>query len=238
MRVFAGPNGSGKTTMINKLKNLIPFGVYINADDIEKTLFENKFIDFNEFKITSSTADIQKFFKTKAFSPKKINIEDLWNCFYVSENRLFVEVSNEITSYISADIAEYIREKLLESNISFSYETVMSHVSKLEFLQKAIEKDYRVYLYFIATEDPEININRVNIRVAFNGHSVSPDIIRSRYYRSLGNLKNAIKFTSRAYIFDNSGKVSVLIAEITEGKKVKVIDTTFVPNWFIKYLVD
>jgi predicted ABC-type ATPase len=38
MRVFAGPNGSGKTTIIKTLKERIRFGVYVNADDIEKDL--------------------------------------------------------------------------------------------------------------------------------------------------------------------------------------------------------
>ena len=36
MRVFAGPNGSGKTTIIKSLQQKITFGVYVNADDIER----------------------------------------------------------------------------------------------------------------------------------------------------------------------------------------------------------
>lgn len=35
MRVFAGLNGSGKTTIIKSLLGEIGFGVYVNADDIE-----------------------------------------------------------------------------------------------------------------------------------------------------------------------------------------------------------
>ena len=63
----------------------------------------------------------------------------------------------------------------------------MSHHGKVSFLQEAIENNYRVYLYFIATEDPDININRVNVRVANHGHYVDSEIIKSRYYRSLQN---------------------------------------------------
>ena len=40
MRVFAGPNGSGKTTIIKSLQQKITFGVYVNADDIESLLKE------------------------------------------------------------------------------------------------------------------------------------------------------------------------------------------------------
>lgn len=44
MRVFAGPNGSGKTTIFKGLlsENEIKLGVYVNADDIEKELFLQK----------------------------------------------------------------------------------------------------------------------------------------------------------------------------------------------------
>ncbi len=38
VRFFAEPNGSGKTSLINKLNNIVQFGVYINADDIEKSM--------------------------------------------------------------------------------------------------------------------------------------------------------------------------------------------------------
>ena len=67
---------------------------------------------------------------------------------------------------------------------------------------------------------------------------MSPEVIERRYYKSLQNLKGAVKQTNRAYIFDNSGTASLLVAEITEGSDVIVIDPEKAPNWFIKYLVD
>lgn len=106
----------------------------------------------------------------------------------------------------------------------------MSHPDKISFLKKALDEGYKVYLYYRATEDPEININRVNVRVAQQGHMVDPDVIRKRYYKSLENLKQAVKHTSRSYIFDNSGKISLLISEITNGKDVQVFDPQNAPN--------
>jgi predicted ABC-type ATPase len=39
LRMFAGPNGSGKTTVKMHLKKPQPwFGVYINPDDLEATV--------------------------------------------------------------------------------------------------------------------------------------------------------------------------------------------------------
>ena len=168
----------------------------------------------------------------------RLNDSNIWQYLTVKKNNITISDKEFITSYIAADIAEFIRHTLLKDEISFTYETVMSHESKLDFMEKAKLSGYKIYLYYIATEDPEININRVKIRVALKGHKVNSKKLTDRYYRSLNNLKKAVKLTNRAYIFDNSGKLSKLISEITEGAKVEIIDSKKVPNWFIKYLFE
>jgi predicted ABC-type ATPase len=236
IRIFAGPNGSGKTTIINQLRNKIRFGVYVNADDIEKHLKESNLLSFQDFQLDISQTDLENFFKASNFAPFKRNEPDLWEKLKVKKNVL--SITTKIDSYLAADIAEFIRQQLLENDISFTYETVMSHESKIDFLQKARDRNYKVYLYYIATEDPEINVSRVNVRVSQDGHSVAPETIRNRYYKSLKLLKKAAKITNRAYIWDNSNKECLLISEITEGNMVEVFDVEKVPNWFIKYLVE
>jgi predicted ABC-type ATPase len=238
MRIFAGPNGSGKTTIINDLKTKIDFGVYVNADDIEQTLSNHRVINFMDFNLHLNTTILQAFFKESKLSPIKHNNHAFWEHISVKDNYLTLHPSLEIDSYFAADIAELIRQQLLKTDLSFTYETVMSHPDKINFLIKAKEQLYRIYLYYIATEDPTININRVNVRVAQNGHSVNPEVIERRYYKSLQNLKPAIRQTNRAYIFDNSGSASLLVAEITNGIDVHVIDPDRAPNWFIKYVFE
>jgi predicted ABC-type ATPase len=235
MRVFAGPNGSGKTTIIKGLQSEIPFGIYINADDIEQSLYKTGGLIFDPYQLTVDENKFRDFFRLSSFSPIKRNENDLWQKISVQGNTL--RISTAADSYLAADIAEFLRQQMLENNLSFTYETVMSHKSKMDFMQKSLESGYRVYLYFIATEDPEINLNRVNVRVAQNGHSVAPEIIKSRYFRSLENLKTAVKKTNRAYIFDNSGSAALLIAEITNGVDVSFFDTAKIPSWVAKYLL-
>ena len=69
----------------------------------------------------------------------------------------------------------------------------MSFPDKLEFLRKAQLKGYRTYLYYVATDDPDINISRVRNRVQLGGHSVPEDKIVNRYYRSLDFLMEAVQ---------------------------------------------
>jgi predicted ABC-type ATPase len=208
----------------------------VNADDIEQLLKESGVILFDAYQLIITETQLHTFFKASTFSPVKRNELDLWSKLEIKENVLHVNTT--VDSYLAADIAEFIRQQLLANHISFTYETVMSHENKIVFMQQAKDKGYRVYLYFIATEDPEINISRVNIRVAQHGHAVAPDIIRNRYYKSLKHLKEAVKKTNRAYVWDNSGEAALLIAEITNGEDVKLFDTDMTPNWFVKYLAD
>lgn len=98
---------------------------------------------------------------------------------------------------------------------------------------------YRTYLYFIATEDPEINIARVKSRVQLGGHDVPVDKIVSRYARSLDLLLPAIRQSNRAYLFDNSchGSESLWVAEITDGCDLET-KCSPVPIWFERAVWD
>ncbi len=71
MRIFAGPNGSGKTTIVKSLQPEIPFGVYVNADDIESLLKASKVLLFNAYQLSIDQTEIQSFFLNSKFSPRK-----------------------------------------------------------------------------------------------------------------------------------------------------------------------
>jgi predicted ABC-type ATPase len=136
---------------------------------------------------------------------------------------------------------DFLRQKLLELRLSFTFETVMSHRSKVELLAKARKAGYRTYLYFVATEDPAINVSRVRNRVNLGGHPVPEDRIVSRYQRSLDLLMEAIRLTNRAYIFDNSGdnaeRKHSWIAEITDGRDIE-LKSDQIPVWFKRSVLD
>ena len=240
LRIFAGPNGSGKSTLAKALKNpkdkRIKLGVFVNADEIEKELKKEGFISlFKYYRFKSTTKKLREYIQNHGMSSKVLNEKNLIERFKIINNRVYYTES--YNSYIAADIAGFIRNELLNKGNSFSFETVFSHESKLDIIKKARSLGYRVYFYFITTDDPDININRVKIRIAKDGHPVPPKKITDRYYRSLDLLLDAVKLSNRAYLFDNSGKHYELVAQIINGKQVEITDYDKVtPNWFVDYI--
>ena len=100
------------------------------------------------------------------------------------------------------------------------------------FLQQA---GYRTYLYYVATDAPEINVSRVANRVALKGHDVPSEKIITRYYKSLELLIEAVRHTNRAYIFDNSSNnadgTHTWLAEITDGQILELKTLTRPQPW-------
>lgn len=140
-------------------------------------------------------------------------------------------------AYIASAISDFLRRRLIEGQVSFTFETVMSSPDKIAFLKFAQASGYRTYLYYIATENPDINLSRVMLRVRSGGHDVPKDKIVSRYHRSLELLMDAIRATHRAYIFDNSGDEPFWIAEITNGQTLE-IKRPEMPAWFKTAVLD
>jgi predicted ABC-type ATPase len=228
LRMFAGPNGSGKSTF----KSIICpelLGVFVNPDEIEKEIRDFDFLDLNHYGIQTMQEEIQNFFMRSSLI-KAANLLNDIDKLRLNEGKLSF-FNTGMNSYFASVAADFIRHKLIDCSKSFTFETVMSFPDKIELLRTAQSKGYRTYLYFIATEDPAINISRVRHRVKMGGHSVPEDKIISRYTRSLDLLKEAIPFTHRAYIFDNSMHEPLWLAEITDGHLLEM-KTNLVPAWF------
>jgi predicted ABC-type ATPase len=108
----------------------------------------------------------------------------------------------------------------------------MSHPDRVNLLRDARRAGYRTYLYFVCTDSPIINAARIENRVKRGGHDVPADKVRERYARTLSLLGEAIRNSSRAYLFDNSGRQHVLVAEFEEGRARHVARD--VPSWLAK----
>lgn len=169
LRIFGGPNGSGKTTLYRVTKDKFHLGIMINADDIEAELRNKGCFSFKEkANLPVKKETFFTSFQSSSLFTRAGGI-DLLNAIDIEENILYLSDVSLLNSYFAAYMAEYIRMSLLETGQSMSFETVMSDVRKLDFIRAAKEKGYRIYLYFITTINPVINIERVEKRVAQGG---------------------------------------------------------------------
>lgn len=234
--MFAGPNGSGKSTLKSVL---IPelLGVYLNPDEIEATIKSTGRLHLTDYGITATPDEILPFFRAAPLLVKNNLQSEAARLTFDHGSLSFPDIS--VNSYWASVVADFLRQKLILSKASFTVETVMSHSGKVDLLRSAQSAGYRTYLYYIATDDPQINISRVRNRVQRGGHPVPEDKIVERYHRSLALLLDAVRATNRAYIFDNSGDqgTHTWLAEITDGKTLE-LKVNSAPAWFKKALLD
>jgi len=109
-------------------------------------------------------------------------------------------------SYHAATVAAKIREDLLSQGVSFCFETVFSHESKIDFLAQAKANGYKIILVYIHLFDSSLNEARVNQRVSEGGHNVPTEKIHSRIPRTMKHIKTALSIVDEARVLDNSSK--------------------------------
>lgn len=241
LRVMAGPNGSGKSTIINNIKSRYYCGPYVNADEIQQTFDTKKVLNLSALYQLNVTPDSYDHYLTNEgaswlVKAKEDNIPIHLN---FTDNNLIIDPNAEATgAYDAAIAADFIRYQLLIMNDTFTFETVLSHASKLNFLKTAKAAGYKNYLYFVCTVDPLINVNRVKQRVALGGHDVPEPKIIARYYDSLKLLSQLIPNTYRTFLIDNSagdpgGK---LIAEIKNAEEINILEDDL-PWWIDEFAI-
>jgi predicted ABC-type ATPase len=130
---------------------------------------------------------------------------------------------------------ELLRNNLLDNGVSFGFETVGSTQEKIDFLKKARSKGYLVEVLFITTESAELCARRVGKRVEKGGHDVERSKIFSRYERTMCLLKDYIEVANYASVYDNSGKVPVLVFTKSNGN-MRIIENPYDIPWVGKYI--
>jgi predicted ABC-type ATPase len=141
-------------------------------------------------------------------------------------------------SYEAAKIAEQFRYQLLKEGRSFCFETVFSHISKIDFIADAKAIGYEIVLVFIHLDLIALNNARISQRVNEGGHDVPKDKVSSRIPRTLENIKQVLPLCDRVYLLDNSraDKPFQKVAELHQGQITDRQDT--LPEWTKTLLTD
>ncbi|HTI57689.1 zeta toxin family protein [Mucilaginibacter sp.] len=118
----------------------------------------------------------------------------------------------------AARMALQRRQKAIDQNTDFTFETTFSGNSEINHIQKAKSKGYSLILYYVALKSKLDNIIRVEQRTTDAGHNVERDDILRRYTKSQSNLEKYIHLFDKAYLFDNSLSRFSRVAIFENGK--------------------
>ncbi|PHR91921.1 MAG: hypothetical protein COA69_09730 [Robiginitomaculum sp.] len=137
-------------------------------------------------------------------------------------------------AYRAAELASKRRNEFLAQRKSFVTETVFSHPSKLDLIHEAKKLGYRIMVFHICVEHPDLSVARVSERVKEGGHPVPEEKIRQRYDRNGPLIRQAALLSDIAHIYDNSklNQPPERIMSFTAGKVS--FSVTRLPDWVLK----
>jgi predicted ABC-type ATPase len=120
------------------------------------------------------------------------------------------------------------REAMLREHRSFAVEDL---VVDTELLENARDAGYATKVIFISTEDPNLNVGRILIRMTLGGQSVPLGTIPESYNESMKSLPEAHKHADDVLVYDYTpdGKGHRLVARFIAGELVKTTNTP--PEW-------
>ena len=232
--MLAGPNGSGKSTLAAQLSSDYAVNLYrfVNADLLFAEVVQSH---RTACPFSIDNAELVQFVAQSTY-PREYKRPFESGEIYIDEEDYLHFSANDINSYSVAIVADFFKEQYLKHRISFSFETVFSHPAKIDILKRAQAVGFKTYMYFIATENPVINVNRIRERVALGGHDVPEEKTRSRYLRCMEQVRYALPYLNRAYFFDNSTQQSLYLAEY-ESEVGFTLHSELLPSWFKRFVL-
>jgi predicted ABC-type ATPase len=148
-------------------------------------------------------------------------------CDYINPDLIardkFGDWNSQEAIFKAAKFAEQWREESLQTDKSLIFETVLSAPDKIDFIRRAKQQNFFIRLFFIGTDNPQINASRVAQRVMKGGHDVPIYKIISRYYKSISNCALLSQLVDRLYVYDNSVEngLAELLFRTKDGKLAK-----------------
>src|SRR5207249_6662548 len=120
------------------------------------------------------------------------------------------------------------RDAMLLERRSFAVEDLTVDTERLESARQA---GYTTKVLFICTEDPNLNVGRILVRMSRSGQAVPLGTIPVSYEEAMKNLAEARRHADDLLVYDNTpnGKGHRLVARFIAGELVKTTNTS--PEW-------
>lgn len=158
---------------------------------------------------------------------------------FINQHLPFINIdiiAQELGGYTAENFAKaemIYREKvaaLLKNKSDFMIESNLAKNSDYEWIEKIKQHDYEVVLYFLCTDDINVNINRIHRRVKEGGHDIPAEIVVHRYKMALTYLKTKLRLFKEIYFIDNSSDEAIEIGFIKSNTLTEFFSDS--PKWF------
>jgi predicted ABC-type ATPase len=120
------------------------------------------------------------------------------------------------------------RSRLIKEGHTFVYQDMTIDP---QMIREAQEAGFDVKVFYVATEDPNLNMGRVLLRVSNGGPFAALARIADDYAHGLKHLPEAKKLADDLTLFDNTnhGRGPRLVAHFHAGELIKLARS--VPKW-------
>ena len=111
------------------------------------------------------------------------------------------------TGMENEEAAKFVDKKRydsIEAKSDLTFETVLSSKYKMDILLKSKAEGYFIKCVFVLTADPKLNVARVESRVMQGGHDVDREKVKTRFYKSLANIKELMSLCDILHVYDNT----------------------------------
>lgn len=139
--------------------------------------------------------------------------------------------SPEKAGYEAGYLISRLGEDLLNQGVSFCFETVFSHESKIDFVARAKALGYEIILMYIHLDTAALNEARVHQRVAEGGHNVPAEKTRARIPRTRKHVAALLPLVDEAQLLNNSSRQNPYqeLAVVRRGRRITGVDP--LPQW-------
>ncbi|MEP7124225.1 MAG: hypothetical protein ABJE95_25080 [Byssovorax sp.] len=116
---------------------------------------------------------------------------------------LFTDIRPALRARVAAECQSFVEQHIAD-RASFAVETTLRGDAAIRQAEAANAAGFSTNLFFIATGDVRLNIERIAARGRMGGHSSPETDLRSIFAASMANLPVAIGVFSHVECFDNS----------------------------------
>ena len=131
-------------------------------------------------------------------------------------------------------LARELREASLRAGENLIYESVASHPSHLDDLDRIKAMGYTITAVYVSPESPEINLARIAKRGRDNDTYLTEERVTGRYKRSLALLSEIIRRADTALVYDNSINYYAVFYKTPEGRHYLIGER----KWAQRYIAD